>query len=115
VRSNFLPTYNFANVVDDLQDEITHVFRGEEHITNTSKQLLLYQYLQKQPPQYGHLNVLVNSFFSSERYAKLSKRTFLKGEFSFFTSFYKNFNQTRTPTFESCFRDATINFLVFSG
>ena len=69
IKSNGFPVYNFANVVDDLLMEITHVVRGEEHISNTPKQLLLYQAFKKKPPLYGHLPVIVN-----KNKKKLSKR-----------------------------------------
>ncbi|HWD69116.1 MAG TPA: glutamate--tRNA ligase [Solirubrobacteraceae bacterium] len=50
--------YNFAVAVDDLDSEITHVVRGEDHISNTPKQLLVFQALGATPPQYAHLPLL---------------------------------------------------------
>ncbi|TDW08859.1 nondiscriminating glutamyl-tRNA synthetase [Breznakia blatticola] len=69
VKSNGIPTYNFAVVVDDHRMEITNVFRGEEHISNTPKQLMLFDMLGWQPPLYGHMTIIVN-----ENHKKLSKR-----------------------------------------
>ena len=69
VKENGIPTYNFAVVIDDHLMEITHVFRGEEHITNTPKQLMVYEALGFQPPKFGHMTIIVN-----EKKKKLSKR-----------------------------------------
>src|SRR5216117_1059972 len=51
LRSDGLPTYNFACVVDDAAMRITHVIRGDDHISNTPRQLLLYQAFGWPPPQ----------------------------------------------------------------
>ena len=59
VRSDGHPAYNFAVVVDDALMEITHVIRGEDHISNTPRQLLLYQALGFQPPQFAHLSLVM--------------------------------------------------------
>lgn len=69
LRSDGYPTYNFAAVVDDIAMEITHVIRGEDHISNTPRQLILYKAFGKNPPEFAHFPVLRNL----ER-AKLSKR-----------------------------------------
>jgi glutamyl-tRNA synthetase len=58
-----------ANVVDDMGQRITHVIRGEEHLSNAPKQQLLWEALGHQPPAWAHLSVLVN-----EKRQKLSKR-----------------------------------------
>jgi glutamyl-tRNA synthetase len=50
--------YNFAVAVDDLDAEITHVVRGEDHLSNTPKQLLVFEALGKEPPRYAHLPLL---------------------------------------------------------
>jgi glutamyl-tRNA synthetase len=50
--------YNFAVAVDDLDSRITHVVRGEDHISNTPKQLLVFRALGAEPPQYAHLPLL---------------------------------------------------------
>ena len=54
VRTDGRPTYNFANPVDDMLDEITHVIRGQDHISNTPKQLQILQALGADPPIYAH-------------------------------------------------------------
>ena len=60
-RSDGTPIYNFCVVVDDTDMQITHVIRGEDHISNTIKQILLYQALAWQPPQFAHLPLIVNA------------------------------------------------------
>jgi nondiscriminating glutamyl-tRNA synthetase len=59
VRSDGRPAYNFAVVVDDALMEITHVIRGEDHISNTPRQLLLYEALGFQPTQFAHLSLVM--------------------------------------------------------
>ncbi len=55
LRSDGIPTYNFAVVVDDLTMGITHVIRGDDHVNNTPRQILLYQALDADPPEFGHM------------------------------------------------------------
>ncbi|MFV0394973.1 MAG: glutamate--tRNA ligase [Coprobacillaceae bacterium] len=69
VKANGIPTYNYAVVIDDHTMDITHVFRGEEHLSNTPKQLMIYEMLGWQAPTYGHMTLIVN-----EQRKKLSKR-----------------------------------------
>ncbi len=69
VKSDGLPTYHLANVVDDHLMRITHVFRGEEWVSSAPKHLLLYRYFGWQPPKLMHLPLLRNPDKS-----KLSKR-----------------------------------------
>lgn len=71
LKSNFYPMYNFAVVVDDYDMDITHVIRGEEHISNTPYQIAIKEALgfDKKDIQYGHLSVIVNKDGK-----KLSKR-----------------------------------------
>ena len=59
VRSDGRPAYNFAVVVDDALMEITHVIRGEDHISNTPRQLLMYQALGFTPPSFAHLSLVM--------------------------------------------------------
>jgi nondiscriminating glutamyl-tRNA synthetase len=59
VRSTGLPAYNFAVVIDDALMEITHVIRGEDHISNTPRQILLCQALSLSPPQFAHLSMVM--------------------------------------------------------
>lgn len=54
LRADGRPTYNFANPVDDMLDEITHVIRGQDHITNTPKQIQILSALGAEPPAYAH-------------------------------------------------------------
>jgi nondiscriminating glutamyl-tRNA synthetase len=63
------PLYNFAAVIDDIEMGITDVIRGEDHISNTPKQLLIYEALGKTPPQFAHLPLILNPDKT-----KLSKR-----------------------------------------
>ncbi len=69
MKDNGIPTYNFAVVIDDHLMAISHVFRGEEHITNTPKQIMIYQAFDWEPPTFGHMTIIVN-----EQKKKLSKR-----------------------------------------
>ncbi|NND65423.1 MAG: glutamate--tRNA ligase [Gammaproteobacteria bacterium] len=69
VRSNGVPTYNFAVVVDDHDMDITHVIRGEEHINNTPRQVNMYQALGWSMPVMAHLPMILGSDGK-----KLSKR-----------------------------------------
>ena len=59
VRSDSRPQYNFAVVVDDALMEVTHVIRGEDHISNTPRQILLYQALGFTPPEFAHLSMVL--------------------------------------------------------
>lgn len=69
IRSNGLPAYNYAVVIDDFFMKITHVIRGEDHISNTPRQLLVYQALSFSPPQFAHLPMVMG-----KDNARLSKR-----------------------------------------
>jgi len=59
LRKDLWPTYNFACVIDDHLMEISHVIRGEDHLTNTARQILLYKALGWTPPQFAHLPLLL--------------------------------------------------------
>lgn len=69
VKSNGIPTYNFQVVVDDALMEITHVIRGEEHLSNTPRQWLIYRALGVEAPVFAHLPQVLDSTRK-----KLSKR-----------------------------------------
>jgi nondiscriminating glutamyl-tRNA synthetase len=69
VKKDGIPTYNFAVVVDDHLMNISHVLRGDDHISNTPRQLLIYEALGFEPPKFGHMTLIVN-----EQRKKLSKR-----------------------------------------
>lgn len=70
IKSDGMPTYNFATVIDEHLMEISHVLRGNEHISNTFPQLAAYQALGWTAPRFGHLNLQLNP----DR-TKISKRT----------------------------------------
>lgn len=65
-----MPTYNFAVVVDDHLMEISHVLRGDDHIANTPKQLVVYEAFGWEPPKFGHMTLIINAATGK----KLSKR-----------------------------------------
>ena len=69
VRSDGGPAYNFAVVVDDAEMAITHVIRGEDHISNTPRQILIYEALGWTPPVFAHLSLVLGP-----DHAPLSKR-----------------------------------------
>jgi glutamyl-tRNA synthetase len=69
LRSNGYPTYNFSVVVDDALMSITHVVRGDDHLTNTPRQVPIFQALGFPVPQFGHLPMILGSDKS-----RLSKR-----------------------------------------
>jgi nondiscriminating glutamyl-tRNA synthetase len=69
VKKDGIPTYNFAVVIDDELMKISHVLRGEDHISNTPRQLMIYEALGWEPPIFGHMTLIVN-----EHHKKLSKR-----------------------------------------
>jgi glutamyl-tRNA synthetase len=58
LRSDRSPLYNFAVVVDDLDMRVTHVIRGDEHISNTPKQIAVYRALGHEPPVFGHVPMI---------------------------------------------------------
>ncbi len=70
IKSDGTPTYNFACVVDDATMNITHVIRGDDHISNTPKQVLLYQALDFSIPEFAHLPLILG-----KEGGRLSKRT----------------------------------------
>src|SRR5690625_5416943 len=61
-----MPTYNFAVVVDDHYMEITHVLRGDDHISNTPKQMMVYEALGWEPPKFGHMTLIRSEEHTSE-------------------------------------------------
>ncbi|OGY08991.1 MAG: hypothetical protein A2700_01765 [Candidatus Blackburnbacteria bacterium RIFCSPHIGHO2_01_FULL_44_64] len=69
LKSDGFPVYHFNSVVDDIEMEITHVIRGEEHISNTPRQIALFEALKASPPVFAHFPTLRNS-----EHKKLSKR-----------------------------------------
>ena len=69
VKNDGVATYNFAVAIDDHLMEISHVLRGDDHVSNTPKQLVVYEALGFKPPVFGHMTLIVN-----ENKKKLSKR-----------------------------------------
>lgn len=69
IKSDGNPTYNFACVIDDAEFKITHVIRGDDHISNTPKQLMIYKALGFIPPKFAHMPLIMGP-----DKAKLSKR-----------------------------------------
>src|SRR6476620_5380348 len=69
VRSDGQPVFHLVNVVDDLEMNITHVIRGEDHLSNTPKHIQLYRALGVEPPRYAHIPLILNKDGS-----KMSKR-----------------------------------------
>jgi glutamyl-tRNA synthetase len=61
LRTDSTPIYNLAVVSDDLEMGITHVLRGDDHLANTPKQILLYRALGAEPPRFGHLPMILGS------------------------------------------------------
>lgn len=98
MKSDGYPTYNFAVVIDDHQMEISHVLRGEEHITNTPKQLAIYEAFGWEAPVFGHLTIITNM-----EGKKLSKRD---KSLKQFIEDYKN---------EGYCPEAIFNFLALLG
>jgi glutamyl-tRNA synthetase len=68
-RPDGTPTYNFCVVVDDIDMNITHVIRGDDHVNNTPRQINIFRALGKEPPVYAHLPTVLN-----EQGEKMSKR-----------------------------------------
>jgi glutamyl-tRNA synthetase len=69
VRSDGQPVFHFVNVVDDMEMNITHVLRGEDHLSNTAKHIALFRAFGIEPPQYAHIPLILNPDG-----AKMSKR-----------------------------------------
>lgn len=94
--NKFSPLYNFAVVIDDFDMNISHVIRGEDHIPNTPKQILIQQALKLPPPKYAHLPLILGADKS-----KLSKRHDVVSVDEYFKAGY--------------LPQALINFIAFLG
>ncbi len=70
VKRDGMPTYNFAVVADDHNMKISHIFRGDDHVANTPKQLMIYEAFGWQAPKFGHMSLII----SADTGKKLSKR-----------------------------------------
>jgi glutamyl-tRNA synthetase len=114
MKSDGMPTYHLANVVDDHIMEITHVIRGEEWLPSAPLHILLYQAFGWQPPQFAHLPLLLKP----EGNGKLSKRDADLGGFPVFPLEWKD---PQTGIISKGFKQegylpaAMINFLAFLG
>ena len=95
-RSDGSPTYNFTVVVDDFEMEISHVIRGDDHLSNTPKQLILYKSLDLNPPIFAHLPMILGPDKK-----RLSKRHGAPGVQSFADQGY--------------FPDSILNYLALLG
>lgn len=69
MKSNGIPTYNFAVVVDDIEMKMSHIIRGEDHISNTPRQILIYEALAAKVPEFAHVGMIL-----APDKTKLSKR-----------------------------------------
>ncbi|GAB2945535.1 glutamate--tRNA ligase [Hymenobacter coalescens] len=120
MKSDGMPTYHLANIVDDHLMEITHVIRGEEWLPSAPLHVLLYRYLgwESTMPQFAHLPLLLKP----DGTGKLSKRDGDKLGFPVFPlEFHGKDAETGEPTVSSGYREsgylpeAFINFLAFLG
>ena len=80
VKSDDIPTYNFAVVIDDATMDITHVIRGEEHLTNTPRQILIYKALGLPEPIFAHVSLILGKDKSkmSKRHGDTSVEQYIK-------------------------------------
>jgi glutamyl-tRNA synthetase len=96
LRSDGQPVFHFVNVVDDLEMKITHVIRGEDHLSNTSKHIALFRAFGVEPPKYAHIPLILNIDGT-----KMSKRD--KGA-------------SMTTYMDECFLpEAVVNYLCLLG
>lgn len=96
VKSDGIPTYNYAVVIDDVLMSITHVIRGEEHLSNTPRQVLIYEALGVPAPDFAHISLILNA-----EGRKMSKRD---GD----TAVIDYFNKGYLP-------QAVVNFIALLG
>src|SRR2546422_10774788 len=68
LRADGVPTYNFGVVVDDLDMDITHVIRGDDHVNNTPRQIHIFNALQKKLPAFAHVPMILGA--DGERLSK---------------------------------------------
>lgn len=114
VKNDGMPTYHFANIIDDHEMEISHVIRGEEWLPSLGLHVLLYEAMNWNAPQFAHLSLILKP----EGKGKLSKRD---GDKFGFPVFPLNFTDPETGSVskgyreEGYFPDAFINFLALLG
>ncbi len=84
IRSDGQPVFHFVNVVDDLEMKITHVIRGEDHLTNTAKHLAMFKAFGVEPPRYAHIPLILNPEGSkmSKRDQGASLTTYMEGGYA---------------------------------
>ncbi len=107
-KSEGLPTYHFANVVDDYLMRITHVIRGEEWLPSLPLHVMLYEAFGWQAPQFAHVALILKPAGKG----KLSKRDAIEGQFPIFPLSWENSNGYRE---EGYFPEAVINLLALLG
>jgi glutamyl-tRNA synthetase len=96
IRSDGQPVFHFVNVVDDLEMKITHVIRGEDHLTNTAKHIALFRAFGVEPPKYAHIPLILNPDGT-----KMSKRDLGAS--------------LQTYLDEGCVPEAVVNYLCLLG
>jgi glutamyl-tRNA synthetase len=114
LKSDGMPTYHLANIVDDRLMEITHVIRGEEWLPSAPLHQLIYQYFGWQAPQFAHLPLLLKP----EGNGKLSKRDADLGGFPIFPLQWQDPVSgvvARGFREDGYLKEATVNFLAFLG
>jgi len=114
MKGDGLPTYHFANIVDDHLMEITHVIRGEEWLSSTAHHVLMYSYFGWQPPVFAHLPLILKPTGKG----KLSKRDGAKFGFPVFPLSWNS--DTEDDSFigfreDGYLPEAVINFLALLG
>lgn len=95
-KDKFYPTYNFASVVDDINLGVTHIIRGDDHISNTFKQILLFKAFNFSLPFFAHLPMILD--FDKKPLSKRNNKLYI--------SYYKN---------EGFIPDAILNYIVRLG
>lgn len=114
MKSDGMPTYHLANIVDDHLMEITHVIRGEEWLPSAPLHVLLYKAFGWSPPEFAHLPLLLKP----EGNGKLSKRDGVLGDFPVFPLEWKDKvtgDISRGFREDGYYADAVVNFLAFLG
>ena len=114
MKSDGMPTYHLANIVDDHLMEITHVIRGEEWLPSAPLHVLLYKAFGWTPPEFAHLPLLLKP----EGNGKLSKRDGVLGDFPVFPLEWKDKTTgdiSRGFREDGYYADAVVNFLAFLG
>src|SRR4029077_19809961 len=96
LRSDRFPTYHLSVVVDDIDMKVTHIIRGDDHISNTPKQIMLYEAFGSPAPQFGHLPLILGP----------DKKRLSKRHGSVAVEEYRN---------QGILPDALLNFLALLG